>query len=151
MNKTMEQTFTEVYDIICHLDKNLYDKISKEFIELIKNNRDELYEVNIDYSKDINEQELLKETRIILSLIYRDYLCSKEERLELLKLDQMEIERYEKQLQNKYDIDKIFNNRNKIKSTIGNNNEEKLIVYKKSFFDKLKDYFIKIFRKNHCK
>lgn len=56
------------------------------------------YEINIDYSVDIKKQ-LLKETKIILSLIYRDYLCSKEKREELLALDLEETEREEKILQ----------------------------------------------------
>lgn len=61
--------------------------------------------MNIDYSKSINEQELLKDTRIILSLIYRDYICSKEEKNELLLKDKKEIEEQERILQEKYQID----------------------------------------------
>lgn len=98
MKNTTNQTFNEVYDVISHFEEEMQEKIPKSFINVIKKNRDLDYEINIDYSVDIKKQ-LLKETKIILSLIYRDYLCSKEKREELLALDLEETEREEKILQ----------------------------------------------------
>lgn len=37
---TINQSFSEVYDIVLHLDKELFDKIPKGFLDIIKNNRD---------------------------------------------------------------------------------------------------------------
>ena len=88
MNKI---SYNETYDIICHLDKNLYDKIPKNFLELIKKNVEPDYKVNIDYSKSINDQDLKKDTRILLSLIYRDYLCSQEEKNKLIQNDKRQL------------------------------------------------------------
>lgn len=112
MKNTTNQAFSETYDVINHMSKEMQEKIPKSFINLIKENRDLDYKVNIDYSKDIKEQ-LLKETKIILSLIYRDCLCSKEKRQELLDIDVEEIEREEKGPQEKYQID--FDSRKKEK------------------------------------
>ena len=112
MKNTVNQAFSETYDVINHMSKEMQEKIPKSFINLIKENRDLDYKVNIDYSKDIKEQ-LLKETKIILSLVYRDYLCSSEKREELLALDIEEIRREEKSSQEKYKID--FDSRKKEK------------------------------------
>ena len=112
MKNTVNQAFSETYDVINHMSKEMQEKIPKSFINLIKENRDLDYKVNIDYSKDIKEQ-LLKETKIILSLVYRDYLCSSEKREELLALDIEEIRREEKSSQEKYQID--FDSRKKEK------------------------------------
>lgn len=112
MKNTTNQAFSETYDVINHMSKEMQEKIPKSFINLIKENRDLDYKVNIDYSKDIKEQ-LLKETKVILSLIYRDCLCSKEKRQELLDIDVEEIEREEKGPQEKYQID--FDSRKKEK------------------------------------
>ena len=112
MKNTTNQAFRETYDVINHMSKEMQEKIPKSFINLIKENRDLDYKVNIDYSKDIKEQ-LLKETKIILSLVYRDYLCSSEKREELLALDIEEIRREEKSSQEKYQID--FDSRKKEK------------------------------------
>ena len=112
MKNTTNQAFSETYDVINHMSKEMQEKIPKSFINLIKENRDLDYKVNIDYSIDIKEQ-LLKETKIILSLVYRDCLCSKEKRQELLDIDVEEIEREEKGPQEKYQID--FDSRKKEK------------------------------------
>lgn len=112
MKNTTNQAFSETYDVINHMSKEMQEKIPKSFINLIKENRDLDYNFNIDYSTDIKKQ-LLKETKIILSLIYRDCLCSKEKRQELLDIDVEEIEREEKGPQEKYQID--FDSRKKEK------------------------------------
>lgn len=103
MRNTTKEAFCEVYDIIKHMDKEMQEKIPNNFMNLIKENKALNYEFNIDYKKDIKNQ-ILRETKIILSLVYRDYLCSEEKKKELLKLDLEEIRREEKILQEKYEI-----------------------------------------------
>lgn len=119
MRNTTNQAFSEVYDVINHMSKEMQEKIPKSFINLIKDNRDLEYTFNIDYTIDIKKQ-LLKESKVILSLVYRDYLCSKEKREELLTLDLEEIRREEKILQEKYQIDFEIRKKEKIQ------NEEEL-------------------------
>lgn len=118
MENTMNQAFAEVYDIIMHLEKDLYNKIPKSFIELVEQNRDKEYKFNIDYLKDINEQYLLQDTRAILALIYRDFLCDEEQRLKLKEQDEKQLEKSKKILYEKYNTDNIF--RNKANNTILN-------------------------------
>ena len=112
MKNTINQAFSETYDVITHMSKEMQEKIPKSFINLIKENRDLDYKFNIDYSTDIKKQ-LLKETKVILSLIYRDCLCSKEKRQELLDIDIEEIGGEEKSSQEKYQLD--FDSRKKVK------------------------------------
>lgn len=40
MENTINQAFSEVYDIINHMEKSLYNKIPQEFIKMLYNNRD---------------------------------------------------------------------------------------------------------------
>jgi len=40
MVNTINQAFTEVYDIIIHMNKDLYNKIPKGFLEMIETSRD---------------------------------------------------------------------------------------------------------------
>lgn len=40
MGDTTNQAFMEVYDIINHMEKSLYNKIPQGFIKMIYNNRD---------------------------------------------------------------------------------------------------------------
>lgn len=147
MENTMNQSYSEVYDIIKHLDKKLYNKIPTRFIEMLKENMDNNYNVEIDYNKSINEQKLLKDTKIILSIIYRDYLCSEEKKKELIEKDKADLVRYENELREKYNPDKIFKNR------IQENNTEKtrenttaMVEYKENIFLKLIEFLKKIFK-----
>ena len=82
---TTYQAFSEVYDIINHMEYNLYNKIPKQFIEMLERTRDKNYKFKIDYSKNINNQNISKGAKGILALIYRDFICSKEKKQELIK------------------------------------------------------------------
>ena len=121
MTDTISKSFSEVYDIINHLEENILKKIPKSFIKIIEEQRDKTYKVNIDYSKNINEQALFRETKVILSLIYRDYIVEKDERKKLLDQEN-------KQIQSLYEIN--FQKRNQkikermVKENLQNNNIE---------------------------
>lgn len=137
-----KQEFSEVYDIIFNME--LYNKIPKSFIELIDNNRDTSYKVNIDYSKSINEQELKKGTRVLLSLIYRDYLCNEEERQTLIKKDKEELKKAEEELRERYSPDNLFKNKSENKKE----NMQMVQIEKVSFWTKIINK-IKLFFKKH--
>lgn len=138
-----KQAFSEVYDIIYNME--IYKKIPKSFIELIDNNRDEHYKVNIDYEKSMNEQELQRGTRVILSLIYRDYLCSEEERKILIQKDKETLEKIEEEIREKYNPDNIFKNR---KNTEIKEETVALVEYKQpNFIRKILDRIKKLFKR----
>ena len=98
MNKT-NQAFSEVYDILNHLEEELYNKIPTKFITFLEDNMDKEYIPNISYSKDISEQPLLRETKVILSIVYRKYICS-DEMKEKLKQEDYQAYKYEQELSN---------------------------------------------------
>ena len=98
MNKT-SQAFSEVYDILNHLEEELYNKIPTKFITFLEDNMDKEYIPNISYSKDILDQPLLRETKVILSIVYRKYICS-DEMKEKLKQEDYQAYKYEQELSN---------------------------------------------------
>lgn len=132
--ESINQAFSEVYDIINHLDTKLYKKIPISFIEMIKQNKDDTYHPQIDYSISINRQELLKDTRTILSLIYRDYICSDEKREELRYNDIIEFRKYQEENAIGFNYDDIFKKRKEETPTNLNN---EVVVYKENIFKKI--------------
>ena len=149
-DNTNKQVYSEVYDIIKHMDINIRAKIPLQFIKIIQANKDDNYTVNIDYTKNINNQKLLKETRAILSLIYRDYICTPEERKILIEVDKEKIKKERELLVEKYNPDNIFktnkNIQNQKKKTLLQENA--IIEYKeknffKKIFDKVRHFFNK--------
>ena len=150
MKNTINQAFTEVYDVINHMEIEMQEKIPKKFINLIKENRDLDYKLNINYKEDIKKQ-LLKESKVILSLIYRDFLCSKEKKEKLLQLDLEEIRREEKILSEKYEIDFEKRKKEKIGKTIEKTKEqdEKLPikVEKEKWYKKISEFLKRLFKR----
>ena len=150
MKDTINQAFTQVYDVINHMEIEMQEKIPKKFIDLIRENRDLDYKLNINYKEDIKKQ-LLKESKIILSLIYRDYLCSKEKKEKLLQLDLEEIRREEKILSEKYEIDLEKREKEKIEKNIEKIKEqdEKLPikVEKEKWYKKISEFLKRLFKR----
>lgn len=151
MVNTINQSFTEVYDIIMHFEKDMYSKIPHKFLNLVKQNRDMNYKVNIDYNKNLNEQNLLQKTKIILSLIYIDFLCSPEQRNELIEKDKIELELEEKLLREKYNPDNTF--KKKKTNIVEKDNEKKkaiteniqMTIYKESIFKSIINSILRFF------
>lgn len=132
MNDEINKSFTEVLDIINHMEEKLYVKIPKEFIKLITENRDKNYEITIDYSRGINESNLLKETRVILSLIYRNYICSEEEREKLFLEDKEVQKRHKEELNKIYAVNfkRKVQNKEKDEKHL-ENTKKQMVKYKK--------------------
>lgn len=139
----MHKAFAEVYDIILHLDLEAQKKIPEEFKQALKNKKDDTYIVKIDYDKSIADQKLLPYTRKIITLIYRDYLCSPEEREALKKNN----ERLLKENANKYNMFNIFENKESISYAVKEKQTALEVVKEKNVFEKLLERIIKFFKR----
>ena len=130
-----EISFSEVYEIILHMDKELVKKIPDKFINFIKQNKKDDYITSIDYTKSINEQELQRGTRVLLSIIYRDYLCNDKKKKELLQNDNLELRKIEEELRAKYNPDNLFKKKNLLIDETQENIEcKELVEYKSENF-----------------
>jgi type I restriction-modification system DNA methylase subunit len=103
-----QNALTEVEAILKLMSKDMLDKIPNSFLNFIEQKKSKSYIPNLNMQKSLNEQNLLKETRAILSLIYRSYLCNSEEK-EKLKIDDI-IELKIKQIEfnKKYSYENLF-------------------------------------------
>lgn len=90
MTEVYKEAFTEINEILKYLDKDLLNKIPKKFIDNIKENMSISYNLEYDNTKELNEQNLKPETRAILSVIYRDYICSEDVKNEIMQKDRKE-------------------------------------------------------------
>ena len=141
-----EISFSEVYEIILHMDKELVKKIPVQFINFIKQNKKDNYITNIDYTKSINQQELQRGTRVILSIIYREYLCDAEKKKELMQNDNIELKKIEEELREKYNIDNLFKKKNNQSDV----EEKQLIVnVQKKWYKKVWEFVNKLFKRKN--
>lgn len=111
MKEKYREAFSEVAQIINLMPSNLLSRIPLEFKQIIQEEKSKTYMPNI--TEPLEQCELKNETIIILALIYRDFLCSQKERINLLARDTHNLVELEKQLRKKYNPDNnIFKNRN---------------------------------------
>lgn len=83
----LEHAFSEVYQILLYTLNSIQMMIPLRFMKLLRENMDSTWRSNVDFSKNLSDMDLLRDTRVLLSLIYRDFLCSPEERKKLIKKD----------------------------------------------------------------
>lgn len=118
MTEAYREAFTEVNEILKHLNTDILKKIPKELIDNIKESMSTSYVLKYDNTKGINEQELKQETRAILSVIYRDYICNEDMKKEIIQKDRKEWFELEKEKEYGGDIE-VFK-----KQTIQNKDTE---------------------------
>jgi len=148
MNSINSEVYVDISIIIKMMPIEMKEKISKSFINFIEKNKSNNYVSNINPKIPIREQNIRKETKEMLGIIYRDYLCSNEEHDELIKQEEQEIKQYKEELRQKYNPNDIFKNKQKEY----NYEKEKVNVameeYKKeTFIEKILKFFKSRFKK----
>lgn len=134
--KLDKRALAEVYSVLIMLEEVKFNKIPKEIVEGIRNNRDENYEFDLDSL----EENMLPDTERILATIYTYYLANKDEKNIIFKMIELEKRK-------KYNIK--YGNKEILKKDVNIKNvkEEKLemVPVKNNFFSKfinnLKNWF----------
>ena len=140
----------EVDVVLNHLSDSDYNKIPKEIIQVIKDNRDKEYIWEYDETKELKDQGLSRDTIAFLSYINMEYLLNEKQREYMQRLYEInEQEKLKEEYSNdvKFDYSNVFkrNHEEKIEQT-SKVEENSLIVYKEGFFTKLVNKIKKIFR-----
>jgi len=140
MDIELTKRFTEVYEILKLLPTKDYEKIPKEVIDYISENKNNNYIWKFDDRKKLYEQNLSKDTIAILSYINMEYLVNQKQK-EFLK----ELYKFNDTKNNK---EKSFNISSDIqfKKRSYDNENNKIIEYDnssiiKKFFHKIKNIF----------
>lgn len=139
------KAFKELSEIIKFFPKNEYRKIPKSFIDFIEENMDNSYEYIVAHVDDFQNQEMLEETKILLSIVYRDFIASSEEQKQIIKKEKNELLQEEKRIREKYNPDNLF--KNKVEKVETVENSVAMVEYKESFFTKIKNWFKGFFGK----
>ena len=146
IDEIYKNSFKEVYDILKNTDQELLNKIPSKFMDFIKDNMNTDYQTNIKTDLEIDKQTLLKETESILSLIYRSYWATDEEKQNFKLKDNEELLKAEELKKSQYkDIDEIFQKRKNINNVTLDNNI--MVIEKENFIKKIFNKILSRFRK----
>lgn len=72
------KAYKEVYEILKNISKEDLEKIPENVLKTIAEKKDDNY--NFEFLGDIDNQDLLKETRALLATIYKNYWANTEEK-----------------------------------------------------------------------
>lgn len=147
IDEIYKNSFKEVYDILENTEDELVSKIPTKFMNFLKENMNPNYKTNINKDEELDKQHLLKETEAILSLIYRSYWATEEDKKEFSQKDKQELIEKEEKRREKYpvnDIYEVFAKRKNINNITVDNNL--MVIKKESFIKRIFNKILSIFR-----
>lgn len=146
ITKEFAEASVELNEILKYLPIEMTNKIpikvKKHFRKnaMLANN----YKSKINSNDPLNEQNLNEKTKDLITILYRNYWCSEEERKELdIKLLEND-NQYEVELKERYNYNDIFNKNDDIIKEV---TENKLIPVKESIFIKFLNKIKSILKK----
>lgn len=108
-----QNALAEVDYILGITSEELLKKIPKSLLDFIKKQKNSNYQFTINEELSLAEQPLKKETKAIISLIYRSFLCSPEQSRKNKIDDLIELKKQQLKLDEIYSYDNLFK-KNKI-------------------------------------
>lgn len=138
-NTEYSNSLYQISEILKYIEPTLKGRIPKKIISYFENNKSKDYSWNVDKTLPLEKQELLQTTKEILTVLYKDYMCNDIERIELEKTLKENEVKYQNELREKYDPDKLFKNKqdNIDVSSLSSENISIINYKKESFFRKI--------------
>ena len=85
MDEKYKRSFSEVYEILKIMPDSVLNKIPQKLKDIIENERDKNYKVII--KEPLKIEDFQYETIVFLGMLYRDFLCSEDEKKKLKEKD----------------------------------------------------------------
>ncbi len=117
--KNKNDLFKEVVTFLPYFSDEIIEKIPSQV--LIKINdlaADSDAEFYVDEEKDLKEQNMSESCKDFIALIYYNYIADENEKEKILKSWNENEKKYQKELENKYDLEKI------IQENLGNDSDD---------------------------
>ncbi len=141
------EAITETLDILKHTRKEDVMKISPKFMEYLNNNASKTYKPELDHSQKIKDMDLKQKTKVILAIIYKQFWCDENERVEFDNILKENEIKHQAELMEKYNPDDLFKKDiSKEENIEKTENTTKMVEYKESFFTKIKNWFKNILK-----
>ena len=110
--------YTEVLEILKYISQEDYNKIPKEKIEFFETNSNKDYDFFYNPYKTLNEQRVSKRAKAIISILFRDYWASDEQRETIKKIQFNNREKIENLKKEEYNTDNLFERKSIIHQNI---------------------------------
>lgn len=128
VNLKYANAYSEVLEILKYISKEQYNKIPNELIKVYEENSDKNYYFKYNPEKTLEEQKVLKITKIIIAILFRDYWATDEQKAKIIANQNNNRKKLENKKIEKYNAEEVFKKNEIIKEEI---KEESLILIKK--------------------
>lgn len=146
MDDNYPKAYREVYEILKYVPKEDLLKIPKDLIETIRYNMDKNYSYEIDGNIEFQVQPMLKETKAILAVLYRDYWADEIQKVKIIEKQKQDIQREEETKKEKYNYEKLFESKRQLQYQ----KIKGLTIYQKeTWYMKFINFMKKIFGKKY--
>ena len=139
------EAIVEVLEVLQYSDDNIIEKIPQKLIDFWEKNKSTTYKPNLDHNKPINDMNLKKKTKSIITMIYLNYLCDNKEKENINLILKNNEEKYQKELKEKYNPDNIFKKpKQELPQNVTTTNVT-IVQYKETIFKKIINKFKRFF------
>ena len=140
--------YSEIFEILSLMEEEDKEKVPQEVRDFFEEQRMKEYKPKIRTDMPLTEQNLRRETLVLLTILIINYWCDSEEEKQSF-IDELEKNEKIKMELQEYNPDNLFKNRRKTKEdvVIEQVKNVEMIQYKENLFTKLKKWFEKIFNK----
>lgn len=140
MEDIRAKAYKEVYEILKKVPEEDFNKIPKEVLIMLQTKMDKKYKYKISKDMDFENQQMLRETKILLAIIYRDFWATEYERDRINKKINYDVQKSEENKKEKYNPNEMFKNTIKEQVRVQENANLPSVIEKRNFFTKLVDY-----------
>ena len=85
------KAYAELDQVLRHSTEDVIKAIPKSLFDFLQNNMDKTWHCKLDFSKELKDMDLLRETLALLALVYRDFICSEEEREKIVEKNRLSL------------------------------------------------------------
>lgn len=136
------QAYAELCTVLEHMPDEYVKKIPEKIIKLFEREKLKDYEVNINKSNPLDKNYLSKKTMVLIAMLnYQYWYPNAKVKYDLYKQYLANNEKYEKEIQEKYNTDNLFKNGKLEEVTIQALVEYKEKTFIQKIFDKIKSIF----------
>ena len=138
--------YTEVIAVLNELPQDDFNKIPQKIIDFLISKRNSKNDFYIDINIPLENQNISEKAKMILAIIFRDYLATDKQKEKILNIENAERIRLDNEAREKYSVDNIFKDRIEKRESI--TKEMSLLEYKEKnifvkIWDKLKQFRMK--------
>ncbi len=132
----------EINEILKYMSDDILSRIPNDVKTYFFNIASKDYIFRYDENKSLEEQRIQKETKEMLLIIYKDYVCNEQEKREFIQKRRKIDYEIEEEKRKKYDVNNIFQKENIITE------EKQLVVVeeKTNLFRKIISFIKKILK-----